>query len=181
MNPIIHDVLTYTAHALAACCLFYGALRLGERGLTRKALAPLMVGFVLAANFALGEFYSVSSMLQGSSLLQKKPRLAEFPPNWGEGLTAEQKAASIIVARSAFHWYGKLIEYVDRDGRRILFSPTEKDIQERDDVLTAIARFDTVSGLSRGVADRWLITAIATLVFGFVAGRMARRSAKTDA
>jgi hypothetical protein len=168
-------------YALAVSCQFYAAFRLGERRITPRVLGLLAVGLALTAAFASVEYRLLPSVSEISLAVRAKPPLRELPPGWGEGLAAEQRALSIVLARSAYENYGKLIEYVERDGKRVRFSPAEADIENRAKVLAMDMSLENRTELLSAAWRRWLTSTLATLLFGYLIGRLDARSKSAGA
>ncbi len=181
MGAIGFPPLEALIYALAVCCLFYGALRFGQKRFTRKVAFLALVGVTITAFFAFAEYRLVPSMLEASKLIEWKLPLRELPEKWGENMPPDQRALSIIFAKQAYTDYGKLIEYVDKSGSRVRFSPTEKDVENRAQAIAVTSVLDTRNELLSTSWRRWLTTTMATLLFGFVIGRTERPSARAGA
>ena len=168
-------------YAVAVSCQFYGGLSFGRRRFGRRAVALLAVGLAITSLFAFTEYRLLPSMLQFSAVLKEKLPLRELPPKWGENLSPDQRAASILFAKGAYVDHGKLIEYVDREGKRVRFAPSEEDIEERARKLARDVTLDTRNDLISLAWRRWLTTTIAVLLFGFLVGRTEHAHAKSEA
>ena len=181
MSAIGFPPLEALVYALAVCCLFYAALRFGQGRFTRKVAHFALFGLSITALFATIEYRLVPSMSEVSKLIEWKLPLRELSPKWGESMPPDQRAMSIIFAKQAYTDYGKLIEYVDKSGSRVHFSPTEEDIENRAQTIARTSELDTRNELLSTSWRRWLTTTIAVLLFGFVVGRVGSPNARADA
>ncbi len=181
MSTLNYAPLEALLYALAVSCQFYGALCFAEGRLTARAILLLVAGLLLTAAFASIEYRLLPSVLEVSDAIKIKFPFKELPSNWGEGLSPDQRAFSIVLARGAYENDGKLIEYVERDGRRVRFAPTETDIENRARKLAIDMTLDTRRDLLSAAWRRWITSTLATLLFGFVVGRAGRVSKSAGA
>ncbi len=165
----------YVVDATTLCLLFYGTLRLAERRSGKLTVFLLSIGLLIGSAEVVKYHWMSSLMANSASLLHReKSPLRELPQEWGKDLSPAQRAQSIIVARLAFDDHGRLIEYVEENGNRIRFVPTEEDIRRRDAIVSAAAKFDELSAFSKMQMSRWVVMALTALAAGYFFGRSIR-------
>ncbi len=171
MNPLLAHVLDYVGEATTLSFLFCGAYLLVRSAPKRQVALALGTGLVLGIAAIGMEVRTASIREKVAAVIHMPLKIHELPPGWGQNLSPEHRADSIFLARAFFAEQGRLVQYMKGDGVLITFAPTEDDIQRRDEVMAAKARFDAVNALSPAYPIRWLVLTLTALVLGAILGR----------
>ena len=167
------------AFAASACGLFLlleGTRRMRANGLDRRAALIVGVGAFACLADVGGSlwFHTVFD-----SIAHRQPSYIvpmEMPDNWGANMAPkDREESSLTLARARFDDTGTFRDYVDRDGLRKRYSPTEKDIKDRDIILASRVQFDMAARVSR----RDGVVLFALMLAAIVGGAWASRGAVT--
>ena len=172
------------SHTFAIVCVFEGFRRISTFGFSKAAVISAAFGLIYCFGFA-GFSYSAHNFQRDTLVLLKKgASVPELTPDWGASLSPQQKTnASLSLARTEFSEHGKLRYYFDETGKKQLFSPSQIDLDHREQKVAQLAQLDFAAEKSSEGPARWLFIAIAAALFGFGWSRCkpANSSLNTDA
>jgi hypothetical protein len=159
---------------LAIVCVFEGTRRLSSFGVSKGAVLTATVGFLCCLSYA-GISYRAHKY-QGDALvlLQRGVEIPELPIDWGANLPALQReSTSHELAEAAFSEHGQLRYHFDETGKRILFSPTQANLDHREEKIAELTKLDAAAEASANGFLRWLLVAFfaATLGIGYARGK----------
>jgi hypothetical protein len=152
--------------------LFEGTRRFRVHRL--KPRTALLVGSgVLACLAYIGTALSFQSSFTRLAHLETYTVPTKLPDGWGANMPPEKREEySLMIARAQFNQAGTFREYFDRDGMRKTYSPTEKDIRDRDILHSAQDQFAILARV--GLRDGMVMLALmlASIIGGVLASRV---------
>jgi hypothetical protein len=143
MNDWFEFSYAFAGFACGLFLLFEGTRRIRANGLHRKT--ALIAGFGAIACLAyMGGALWFHSVLDSIAHRQNNYIVPmAMPDSWGANMTPEEREEhSLTLARARFNETGTFRDYFNRDGLRKRYSPTEKDIKDRDILLASRVLFD---------------------------------------
>jgi hypothetical protein len=159
------------AYALAgfACglfLLFEGTRRIRVNGLHRKAALMASAGAIACLVYVGSALWFQSNFGKLAHLdIETVPK--ELPDGWGANMPPEKREEySLMLARELFNQSGTFGNYFDRDGVRKPYSPTEKDIRDRDILHSARDQFAILARVSERDAVVLVILMFAAVIGG---------------
>jgi len=159
--------------------LFEGVRRLALHGLARSAVAMLVGGLFLSAALG-GMAYLKHRMAADAIDTLSRPVFGKYvplPDDWGgKCCKSTLEAESRRVVQAAFVESGQLHAYFDSSGKRIPFTPTEKDMKEREDRVVSNARLEDASQARLSEAVYALVAAILSVLIGAGMGYEQRKA-----
>lgn len=163
--------------------LFEGSRRLASNGIEKAAVSMLAVGLVLSIALS-GVAYVKYRMVSRVIETQSQPVLATFvplPDDWGGKCcksTLEPESRKLV--QGAFVESGQLHTYFDSTGQRIAFTPTEKDLREREERVVSNARIGDSAQARLSEAMYAAVAALLSLLFGAGIGYEQRKSSANN-
>ena len=176
--------LDVATHTFAIVCVFEGVRRISAFGLSKTAVLSAAFGLLYCIGYAGFSYWAHNFQHDTSVLLHKGVNVPELPIDWGANFPPKQRAnSSLELARAAFSEHGQLRYYFDETGKRLLFSPTQVDLDHREQKIAQLAQLDYAAVGSSSNYVRWLFIAIFAALFGFgwSRGRSANPSINSDA
>lgn len=171
-------------HTLAVVCVFDGVRRLCAFGVSKSAVLSATFGLIYCLGYAVLGYWSHDVQREAWVLLNRGANIPELPADWGASFPPQQRAnASHEIAEAAFSEDGQLRHYFDAAGKRQLFSPTQVDLNHREQKIAQLARFKFAAEVSSGGQVQWLLIALFASVLGvwWSRGNLASRLIRQDA
>lgn len=126
-------VLSVVAHTFAVICIFDGVRRISAFGFSKSAAICTTFGLLYCIGYAGFSYWVHNFQVEASRLLHKGVTVPELAVDWGDKFSPQQRAkTSIELAKAEFDANGRLRHYFDESGERLLFSPTQIDLDERE-------------------------------------------------
>ncbi|TAK63782.1 hypothetical protein [Methylobacter sp.] len=155
-------------HTFAIVCVFEGVRRISTFGVSKIAVFSAVFGLLYCIGYAGFSYWAHNFQRDASVLLHKGVVVPELPTDWGTNLPPQQRAnSSLMLARVAFSEYGQLRYYFDETGKKLLFLPTQADLDHREQKVAQLAQLDYAAKENSENPARWLFFAIAAALFGF--------------
>ena len=178
--PVLSGLLqTCLETALVAACgiaIFEGARRLAGVGFGRLAALMLAIGLLLPV-FEGGASLRYAAGVQ--LLAHEMPAMnANEPPGGWEkaALTPQERTArSTNAAQLNFLLSGKLMPFIDANGQRVAFAPSQQDLLDHDGLVRGQKGAEDVASQFQDRGVRLLAGAAAFLVLGLLTGWVQRR------
>ena len=162
------------ATAAALIAIFEGVRRLSQFGRNRLATTYVICGVIWCAGGVAVSLY-VSSASQALAEAMRKTPSTELPKDWGSELSPEvRERSSLSYASAIYSSSGTLVQYFDLAGSRKIFSPSQRQLREREGAVVTFERLDALVGNAWDLAFRLGILALTAAVFGWWAGRTGR-------
>ena len=156
------------AHTFAIVCVFDGVRRLSAFGLSKGAVLSAAFGLIYCVGYAGFSYWNHNFQHEASTLLQNGVAVPELPSDWGANFPPKQRAeSSLELARAAFGENGKLRFYFDESGKRLLYAPSQIDLDQREKKIAQLAQLQYAAEESSNTPSRWLLVALAAALFGF--------------
>jgi hypothetical protein len=96
-----------------------------------------------------------------------------IPDGWGANMPADKREEySLMLARAQFDQSGTFGKYIDRDGVRQPYSPTEQDIRDRDILHSAQDQFAILARVSERDAVVLVILMFAAMIGGSLGSKV---------
>jgi hypothetical protein len=112
--------------------------------------------------------------------LHKGTFIPEVPSDWGNNVSSAQKTEiSQGIAEILYLDRGQLTYYFDLNGQKVLYSPDQSKINQREEKVVLLTKIDTVAWLYSGEPFRWLTITVSTIFYGFVITYRRRANTKT--
>jgi hypothetical protein len=172
MNDWFTFSYAFAGFACGLFLLFEGTRRMRAKGLHRKAALIAGIGAFACLAYVVGSlwFHSVLDSIVHRQTNYIVPM--EMLDSWGANMTPEEREEhSLTLARARFDKTGTFRDYFDRYGLGKRYSPTEKDIKDRDILLASQVQFDIAARVSRRDGVVLLALMLAAIVGGFWAAR----------
>jgi hypothetical protein len=164
---------------LALLWLFEGSRRLVLHGAGKSTVVMLIGGLFLSVVLG-GTAYFKHSVATDFIETINKPvfaKLVPLPDDWGgKCCKGTHESESRRLVHAAFVESGQLHSYFDSSGKRIPFSPTEKEIKEREERVVSNARVIDASRARLSEAMYALIAAILSAIVGAFMGYEQRKA-----
>jgi hypothetical protein len=168
------DTFAVVASVLA---LFEGAKLLAEKGVTRRAVATLLIGAVACTAWASMNYFKFQTVTKILAQIESSGDL-KVPPRdqWSTSLSPNQKEEiALALARHEYFRHGKLTNFIDRNNASKLFSPSQKEMNEREDHLVQLTQLRLLADDRRQDAFSLGLWAIFSAIFGYVSGWSSKR------
>lgn len=163
--PLAFDV---AAHTFAVVCIFEGVRRISAFGPSKSAVFSAAFGFLYCVAYAGFSYWAHNFQHEASGLLQKGVAVPELPGDRGASFPPKQRAeSSVELARAAFGENGKLRFYFDESGKRLLYVPSQADLDQREKKVAQLAQLQYVANESAYTPAQWLLVALFAALFGF--------------
>lgn len=167
-TPLLGLAVNIASHTFAIVCIFEGVRRICAIGPSKGAVLSLAFGLLYCVGYAGFSFRANKFQHEASTLLQKEVAVPELPKNWGGNILPKQKSEfSLGLARAAFSESGKLRFYFDESGRRLLYAPSQVDLDQREKKIAQLAQLQYAMEESSNTPASWLLVALAAALFGF--------------
>jgi hypothetical protein len=169
------DLLICALGFVIAILSCYEALRaIAGKGVNRRALLMLACG-VLAATIQIGtSIFLYSSSVRLAVQMRGVP-LVEPAKGWEVGQTPKEITdKSRLLAWHTFSTSGTLIEYVDLNGKKVLFTPSQQDINDREALVLATQKIVGIRDTHQSSAYFYLLCLCFALALGWYSGRSIR-------
>lgn len=153
--------------ALAAVCIVEGVRSSVLTGLSRQKMYFLILGVLICFGNATRCYLDYRFQSHGLSLLVKKLDLPYVSRDWGAEFSVEHRArASREAARIVFEQNGELRNYFDSNGDYLVFAPTQREMEARENVILQL------NMVEKHVFDSWngMINWLVLLAISFVLG-----------
>jgi phosphopantetheinyl transferase (holo-ACP synthase) len=176
LSPSTTEAVLTITQSVVVCGVFFAFVRIGERTFSRLQLVSLTVCLLLA--FLL--ISKGSDGIGGYGLKLEtfremtRPVLLELPANAEKSMPAENRYVSMLMAKNAYVYYGKITEYVRTTGERATFSPSADDINERDRLVKMEASIDVLQALASRFAFKEAVLLLVATLLGYLIGAMHR-------
>lgn len=155
--------------------VYEGVQLLALNGRSRRAVVTLTVGVVCCIAWAAINYAKFHVLTDTLTILQGKK--LETPPReeWSPSLTAEQaEDIGLMVARHEYHRSGTLTSYEDRNKMTKQFSPSQTEVNEREQFVANLAEIRLLAEARRSDAVALCLWAIFAAMFGYYSGRKLR-------
>lgn len=179
MGAWIDHFASIATGVLALLWLFEGSRRLVLLGV-RKASVLMLVGGLLISSATGGLAYLKHRMIDDAVQTLRRPVIAKHlpvPDDWGAACcknTRESESRKLVQA--AFLESGQLHAYIDASGKRIPYTPSEKDVKDREARAVSGARLEHASRARLLEAVHALIAALVAVLFGAGIGYEQRKA-----
>lgn len=178
---MVTDWLQFIAYMFAVVAsvlaLFEGTKRIAENGASRNAIATLCFGAAMCTVWVSLNYFKFQSVTKMLVQLENSDDF-KVPPReqWSTSLSQEQRETiGIALARHEYFRHGKLTTYIDRNNSPILFSPTQKEITEREDNVIKLTQLQLLANARYHDAISLGLWALLSAMFGYFAGRSSKR------
>lgn len=159
--------LEVATHTFAIVCVFEGVLRLRAFGVSKSAVLSAAFGLIYCFGYAGLSYWSHKVQHEAWVIPKRGANIPELPIDWGANPPPQQRAnSSHEIAEAAFSEHGHLRHYFDAAGTRLLFSPTQVDLDRREQKLTELARLKFAAEESSSSYVQWLLIPFFASVFG---------------
>ncbi len=134
--PMALEVAT---HTVAVVCVFEGVRRIRALGVSKSAVLSATFGLIYCFGYAGLSYWSHNVQREAWVILDKGADIPELPIDWGANFPPQQRTnASHEIAEAAFSEHGQLRHYFDAAGTRLLFSPTQVDLDHREQKISQL-------------------------------------------
>lgn len=159
--------LEVATHTVAVVCVFEGVRRIRALGVSKSAVLSATFGLIYCFGYAGLSYWSHNVQREAWVILDKGADIPELPIDWGANFPPQQRTnASHEIAEAAFSEHGQLRHYFDAAGTRLLFSPTQVDLDHREQKISQLARLKFAAEESSGSHVQWLFIALSASVLG---------------
>jgi hypothetical protein len=171
INSWFDFAYSFAGFACGLFLLFEGTGRVRATGFHGRA--ALMAGAgAIACLMYIGIALWVQSHFEELAHPKSTYAVPTVPEGWGANMPPERREEySLMLARAKFDDSGTFGDYFDRDGLRKPYSPTEKDVRDRDILHSARDQFAILSRVSERDAIVMLILMFAAVVGGSVGAK----------
>jgi hypothetical protein len=158
--------------------IFEGARLIAVNGATRKAVATILFGIITSVPWALinyDKYLTVTNILarMESSGELKVPSPQEL---MSTSISPEQREKiSFAMARQEYYYQGKLTNYINRNNESKIYSPLQKEIEEREEILIQNTQLRFKANARRQDAILISFWILFFAIFGYVSGRRSKR------
>jgi hypothetical protein len=171
LNSWFDFAYSFAGFACGLFLLFEGARRIRVNGFHRRA-ALMVAGGTIACVAYIGIALWLQSHFGELAHPKSTYAVPTIPEGWGANMPPDRREEySLMLARAQFDDSGTFGEYFDRDGVRKPYSPTEKDIRDRDILHSARDQFAILARVSERDAIVMLILMFAAVVGGSVGAK----------
>jgi hypothetical protein len=171
------DTFVVVAYVLA---LFEGAKLLATKGVTRKAVVTLFIGVVACAILVSINYFKFQAVTKILSQIENSGDL-KVPPRdqWGTSLSPNQKEEiTLALASNEYQRHGRLTNFIDQNNVSKLFSPSQKEMNEREDHLVQMTQLRLLADDRRQDTNLLSLWALFSALFGYVYGWSLKRASK---
>lgn len=171
-------------HTFAIVCVFEGVRRIKTYGLSKAAVFSAVFGLLYCIGYAGFSYWAHNFQRDTAVLLHKGPAIPELATDWGANFPPQKRASSSLeLAQAAYSEDGQLRHHFDETGKRLLFAPSQADIERREKKVAQLAQLEYAAEESSDTPASWLFIAIAATVLGYAWPRSqsANPSFKRDA
>jgi len=161
--------------------LFEGTKRIVENGASRNTIAILCFGAIMCTVWVSLNYFKFQSVtkilvhLENSGDLKVPPR-----EQWSTSLSQEQREEiGIALARHEYLRHGRLTTYIDRNDSPKLFSPSQKEITEREDNQIQLTQLRFLANARYNDAISLGLLGVLSAVFGYFAGWSSKRDRRS--
>lgn len=152
---------------LAAICVAEGMRSIILTGLSKQKMYLVIFGAMICFGNATKYYLDYHFQSRGLSLMSKKLDLPSLSKDWGADFSVEQRSqSSREVARAVFEQNGELRNYFDSKGDYLTFSPTQSEIDARENMILELSKLEKLAFDSWSAYINWLLL----LAFSFVLG-----------
>jgi hypothetical protein len=160
-------VIVVALSTFAVVCVFEGVRRLCTHDFSKIALVTASFGLLYCVGYVGFNYWTYTVLHTGSVVLRKGVVIPKLPTEWGNFPLTQKAEVSIGIARGIFLERGQLSYHFDELGNKLLFSPNQVDLNQREEKVAQLARLDYMVWVSSVEAGRWLIITITAGIFGF--------------
>ena len=159
--------LEVAAHTFAVVAVFEGVRRTRAFGASKFAVLCATFGLICCLGYSGLNYWSHKVQYEAWVTLSRGANIPDLPIDWGANFPPQQRAkSSHEIAEAAFIEYGKRKHYFDAAGTRVLFSPTQVDLDHREQKITQLATLKFAAEESSGNYVQWLLIPLFAFVFG---------------
>jgi hypothetical protein len=159
--------LEVATHTVAVVCVFEGVRRICAFGVSKSAVLSATFGLIYCFGYAGLSYWAHNVQHEASVILHRGANIPELPIDWGANLPPQQRAnSSHEIAEAAFSEHGQLKHYFDAAGARLLFSPTQVDLDHRGKKITQLAKLEFAADESSDSYVRWILVALFASLLG---------------
>ena len=176
LSPNLYEYALYIVQAASLCGIFHAARRAGLRDRVVQALA--IFSLACATPVALMAWgYNDTGALRSSPDFVINLMNSSVPPlpfGAEENVHPSNRELTRIIAKTVYIEQGKITDYVGPAGDRLKFSPSDSEIQERDDRIALLAELNLLSALSDKYKQRTITMLFIVSFLGFISGTRSR-------
>jgi hypothetical protein len=160
-------VMSVISFLFPIVCLFEGTRRMANQGVSKNHVLLAVLGFVvLLGNFGFS-YWVHEFQMETLQTLRKGINVPDLPPEWGSNFPTERRNAnSLALARAAFLEHGLLRHYFSKSGERLVFTPTQTDLEERENNIIGLAKLEASAEDTAILPVRFAITICLAVLFG---------------
>ena len=170
-------VLDAFAKIIAIVALIDGVRLLAQSGASRKALLTAVFGIFMCTTWASLNYLKYRGVTNTLVFLETTGALKLPPPDeWSPSLSPERKEE--IGREVASHEYfrsGTLSNYLDRSGSIQVFTPSQKQVSEREANVAKLAQLQLLANARYGDAIEWILWGVLAALIGFASGKALKR------
>jgi hypothetical protein len=163
---LVHGVAVAT---VAVIILFEGVRRLRQKDFSRGAVVMMLIG---SGYLLIQGYYAYRMNSLAHEISAPRPSYVEIlnlADDWGANLPAAQRTrTSLEFAKASYLENGRLRYFFDPSGKRILHSPSQAEIVERESRVALQSKYEAAIELSDDSALRWLLIAVTAALTGML-------------
>lgn len=170
-------VVNTFAVVVSVLALFEGAKLIAKNGATRRAIATILFGVIMCATWVSMNYFKFQSVTKILAQLESSGDL-KVPPReqWSTSLSpAQREKIALALARHEYFRHGQLTNYINRNNSPRLFSPSQKEIDEREENLIKLTQLRLQADAGRHDAISLSLWALFFAIFGYFSGRRSKR------
>ena len=163
----------------AIALLYEGTRRMSSQGFSRGAAVIAAIGAIIC--ITLGGVQFMKYRLVRSSIetlsLPTIPESIPSPSEWSKSLTPIQReAVGREIAGANYYQSGTLSTYLDRGDQTVTFSPTQKEVEAREERVAGLATLKELAANRFGDSIRWVVWISLAVLYGLSIGRSSRNA-----
>lgn len=173
----LNDVFDTFAVVASIFALFEGAKLLAIRGVTRRAVTILLIGVVACVVWGSMNYFrfqtvtNILTQIESSGDLKVPPR-----DQWSTSLSPDQREEiALALARHEYLRQGKLTNFIDRNNVSKLFSPSQKEMDEREERLVELTQLRLLADNRRQDTYSIGLWVLFSALFGYAYGWSSKR------
>jgi hypothetical protein len=160
---------------LATVCVVEGVRWIILTGLSAQKMYVVILGIVICFGNATMSYLDYRFQSRGLSLMSKKLAVPQLGKEWGTNFSPEHKShVSREVARAVFERNGELRNYFNPEGSYLVFSPTQVEIEARENSILQLSKLEKIASDSWSAFVSWLLLLVFSFVFGGTLGLMSK-------
>jgi len=162
---------------VAVASLFEGVRLLSSKGVSRKAVLTACFGVILCVALAGVHFAKYRGVTSAIEVVELPTIPDKIPPSseWSTSLTPiERETIGRKIASAKYQHSGTITAYADRAQQNMVFIPTQKEAQDREQIVARLAVLRELQSARFGDTMRWLFWIGLAVIFGVAVGRTSR-------